>query len=425
MAPASPYTPTSLYDKRPQYLSKGALLQLARDFNIHHEEEILRTDLAHLVNLYIHAHEPELIGNEKYRRLFGGRRGRALEASPSSSPDEDGKTSLNAISARAQNVVNETIKPTLYDAFQSASEYIIGDDAAAQASSSLQASQRKMSKASREISARAHHAVNGMGGIGPASESQLMTGSPARNLRNAGNAVASSAEQAIDTVAPVANRVGEIVKDGADRGLVAWEQFGRREFIEGVRHVQEQLSNSKRLIVLLLMFEMLVLLWHILPWQKYTLEIPPSKYSFARWKRALHYALFFMPERHFSFSLPQTLAPFSPAGRTALGSWLLWCVSTVAPPFLASSIVTFLPQDAGRRVNRQSTRDSQPSLPQWDPMVFTIVRLGLAVWPLTSACPDEWRNMLEATGSLSGRVLIAAVAFAFVLAERMAELVRA
>jgi hypothetical protein len=39
-----------------------------------------------------------------------------------------------------------------------------------------------------------------------------------------------------DTVAPVANRVGEIVKDGADRGLVAWEQFGRREFIEGVRH---------------------------------------------------------------------------------------------------------------------------------------------------------------------------------------------
>jgi hypothetical protein len=28
MAPASPYTPTNVYDKRPQYLSKGALLQV-------------------------------------------------------------------------------------------------------------------------------------------------------------------------------------------------------------------------------------------------------------------------------------------------------------------------------------------------------------------------------------------------------------
>lgn len=54
------------------------------------------------------------------------------------------------------------------------------------------------------------------------------------------------------------------------------------------------------------------------------LEIPPSKYSFAAWKRALHYLLFFLPERHFTFSLPQTLAPFSSAGRNALWSWFLW-----------------------------------------------------------------------------------------------------
>jgi hypothetical protein len=81
--------------------------------------------------------------------------------------------------------------------------------------------------------------VNGLGGIGPASDIQLMSGSPARNLRNAGNAVAASAEQAIDAVAPVANRVGEIVKDGADRGLVAWEQVGRREAKEFVKHAQE------------------------------------------------------------------------------------------------------------------------------------------------------------------------------------------
>lgn len=69
--------------------------------------------------------------------------------------------------------------------------------------------------------------------------------------------------------------------------------------------------------------------------------------------------------------------------------------------------------------------DSQPSLPQWDPMVFTIVRLALTIWPLTSACPDGWRSMLEASGTLSGRVLMASVAFALVFSERMAELVRA
>lgn len=50
-------------------------LQLAKDFNIAHDEEILRTELANMVNIYIQAHEAELIGNEKYKRLFGGRRG--------------------------------------------------------------------------------------------------------------------------------------------------------------------------------------------------------------------------------------------------------------------------------------------------------------------------------------------------------------
>jgi hypothetical protein len=57
-------------------------------------------------------------------------------------------------------------------------------------------------------------------------------------------------------------------------------------------------------------------------------------------------------------------------------------------------------------------------------MVFTIVRLALTIWPLTSACPDGWRLMMESLGSLSGRVLMAGVAFAMVFSERMAELVR-
>jgi hypothetical protein len=68
--------------------------------------------------------------------------------------------------------------------------------------------------------------------------------------------------------------------------------------------------------------------------------------------------------------------------------------------------------------------ESEPSLPQWDPMVFTIARLALTIWPLTSACPDGWRSMMETLGSLSGRVLMASVAFAMVFSERMAELVR-
>jgi hypothetical protein len=77
--PSSPFNSAApVYDKRPQYLSKGALLELAKDFNIAHDEEILRTELANMVNMYIQAHEAELIGNEKYKRLFGGRRaGRA------------------------------------------------------------------------------------------------------------------------------------------------------------------------------------------------------------------------------------------------------------------------------------------------------------------------------------------------------------
>jgi hypothetical protein len=53
-------------------------------------------------------------------------------------------------------------------------------------------------------------------------------------------------------------------------------------------------------------------------------EIPPSKYSFAAWKRALHYLMFFLPEHRFTFSLPSTLAPFDAAWRLALWSWTFW-----------------------------------------------------------------------------------------------------
>lgn len=91
---------------------------------------------------------------------------------------------------------------------------------------------------------------------------------------------------------------------------------------------------------------MLILLYHVLPWQKYDVraplatpihgkaltkgftlpqfEFPPSKYSFSAWKRALHYLLFFIPENKFSFTFPRTLAPFSSEGRIALWAWAFW-----------------------------------------------------------------------------------------------------
>jgi hypothetical protein len=71
------------------------------------------------------------------------------------------------------------------------------------------------------------------------------------------------------------------------------------------------------------------------------------------------------------------------------------------------------------------SQDHEPSLRKFDVMIFTVVRLALTIWPLTSACPDNWRNMMEALGSLSGRVLMASLGLAMVLAERMAELVPA
>lgn len=161
------------------------------------------------------------------------------------------KATADAVSSRAQELISDKVKPTLFDAYQSASDYITGQDVVGQASSTLQTSQRKAarvakdisSRTQKDISSRTQNAVNGLGGIGVASDVQLMSGSPARNLRNAGNAVTAGAEQAVEIVGPVANRVGELVKDGADRGLVAWEQFGRREAKQFVKHAQEVRSQ--------------------------------------------------------------------------------------------------------------------------------------------------------------------------------------
>jgi hypothetical protein len=163
------------------------------------------------------------------------------ETSPSDSPEvfDQVKATADNVTSRAQEIINDKVKPTLFDAYQSASDYVTGQDVVGQASSTLQTSQRKATKAAKDISSRTQNAINGLGGIGAASDVQLMSGSPARNLRNAGNAVATTAEQAAEVVGPVANRVGEIVMEGADRGIVAWEQYGRREAKQFVRHAQE------------------------------------------------------------------------------------------------------------------------------------------------------------------------------------------
>lgn len=149
------------------------------------------------------------------------------------------KATADNVTSRAQEIINDKVKPTLFDAYQSASEYITGQDVVGQASSTVQTSQRKAARAAKDVSNRTQHAINGMGGIGVASDVQLLSGSPAKNLRNAGSAVATTAGQAAEVVGPVANRVGEIVMDGADRGLVAWEQYGRREAKQFVKHAQE------------------------------------------------------------------------------------------------------------------------------------------------------------------------------------------
>ncbi|KAJ9104590.1 hypothetical protein QFC21_002088 [Naganishia friedmannii] len=428
MTPSSPDV-APIYDKRPQYLSKGALLELADDFGINHNEEILRAELANLINTYIHAHESELIGNDKYKKLFGGRRHRVNETSPSDSLEivDDVKSAAEGISSRAATMFHGTVKPVIRDVYQAANEQIgslvNGDETIGQNSVAGRSSQRKLAKPKRDLSGRTLHAVGGLGGIEPSDKTQLFSDISARNLRNVGNTIVSNAEQAAEVIGPVASQMNQIVKSGADRGLAAWEHSGRREAKKLFRQAQAHLSNANRMIVILLFLEMTILLVHILPWRRYDFEIPPSKYSFSAWKRALHYILFFVPERRITITLPSTLAPFSSDGRLALWAWVFWLLLTVVPPFIASHLVTFLPQ--ANESDPEGNQQKESDLPRFDPMVFTIVRLALTIWPLTSACPDNWRNMMEALGSLSGRVLMASLSLAMVFSERMAELVPA
>ncbi|KAJ9098542.1 hypothetical protein QFC19_006310 [Naganishia cerealis] len=253
MAPSSPDTPVT-YDKRPQYLSKGALLELANDFGLNHDVEILRTDLANLVNDYIHAHESELIGKDKYKKLFGGRRHRAkwvlqcaryvIETSPSDSLDilDEVKAATDGISSRAATAYNNTLKPALRDvahmANQQLGNLVNGDNSFTLGSTTGQSSRGKVNKAVVGTSSRSHPAANGLGGIEPANMTQLLSGTPARNLRNVGNAIATNAEQAAEVVVPVASRMNQVIKTGADQGLAVWEHTGRREATRLFRQAQ-------------------------------------------------------------------------------------------------------------------------------------------------------------------------------------------
>jgi hypothetical protein len=76
-----------------------------------------------------------------------------------------------------------------------------------------------------------------------------------------------------------------------------------------------------------------------------------------------------------------------------------------------------------RSLHLQSLADvgtgSHPPLPTVDPLVFSLIRLAVLCFPLTSAAPDSLVDSLQLSGNLQGRALAGALLVGLMLAERL------
>ena len=96
--------------------------------------------------------------------------------------------------------------------------------------------------------------------------------------------------------------------------------------------------------------------------------------------------------------------------------------STVLPPLAASTLVSFVPQKGPARPHATRHTPAHPATPTVDPLAFSIFRLALLVFPLTTAAPSAMVDALEMSGNLQGRVLGAALLAGLMLADRLGSL---
>ncbi|KAK4689777.1 hypothetical protein P7C73_g325, partial [Tremellales sp. Uapishka_1] len=197
-------------------------------------------------------------------------------------------------------------------------------------------------------------------------------------------------------------------------------QYGgdHQKRIDGaVRELRDYLSTPQHLVISAVTIELLFLLCHVVQFYDHTYNFPPASGESGTLTSLLHTLYFWAPSFSLTFRLPELYALRPSADVWPAIAW--WFSTTVLPALAMSTVISFVPHKA---VHRQgmSTRHtpSQPTIPSPDPLSFSLFRLALLIFPLTSAAPSAFVDALEKSGNLQGRVLAAGLVVGLLIAEK-------
>ncbi|RSH88023.1 uncharacterized protein EHS24_000547 [Apiotrichum porosum] len=200
---------------------------------------------------------------------------------------------------------------------------------------------------------------------------------------------------------------------------------GRKNAVEGcVRDLRDILSTPCGLIPVAIAIEEAFLYSHVVSLGKHVVHFPPLRSDKGTLASLLRTAFFWAPSISWSYCFP-TLESVHPSSDVwPATAW--WFFSTVLPPLVLSSLVSFIPQKGIHRAGA-STRyqAAHPPTPTFDPLTFVFFRLAILLLPLTNAAPAAFVDALEMSGNSQARALGAGLLAALIIAQRLGGATRA
>ncbi|ODN75376.1 hypothetical protein, variant 1 [Cryptococcus amylolentus CBS 6039] len=193
---------------------------------------------------------------------------------------------------------------------------------------------------------------------------------------------------------------------------------GKNEVNVAIRHAQELLSVPEVLAGAGVGIEFLFLITHVLQFYDYTYIFPPPSGEKGAISSLLQALFFWSPSFTWTLRLPEGGGLLS---SYVWGAVAWWACSTILPPFILSTVVSFVPQKGIHRHGSPHTRYSDAHQPRATPdyLVFVLSRLAILLLPLTNAAPTALVDALEMSGNLQGRALGAGFLSALILAHRI------
>ncbi|EIW68709.1 hypothetical protein TREMEDRAFT_44531 [Tremella mesenterica DSM 1558] len=221
-------------------------------------------------------------------------------------------------------------------------------------------------------------------------------------------------------LAPAKNLSGELstTLSGWGHSVVKYTGQGQRRVDVVVRAIRDGLSTPEHIVLAAISLELVALFFHVVQFYDHTIWFPPPPGSKGTVASLLHSAFGWAPSLQVKVRWPDVHS-FKRSGEL-YSAVVWWFFSTVLPPLTLSTVVSFVPQKGVSKTGHNTRHAAaHPPSPTVDPLSFSIFRLALLVFPLTTAAPSAMVDALEMSGNLQGRALGAGLLAGLMLADRL------